>query len=104
MLSHRPTRTRVVDVRWLSWGATVGTVVTASLAAAYWIFDAMFSSFEAMLWPTAIITMALEAGRPPLWTDIALVWAIAVLSNIALYTAVAALLSVVSYPIRRRSS
>ena len=62
MLSHRPTRTRVVDVRWLSWGATVGTVVTASLAAAYWIFDATFSSFEAMLWPTAIITMALEAG------------------------------------------
>lgn len=104
MSSHRPSDVRIVDLRWLLWGGTAGTVITASLAAAYWIFDASFGNNEVMLWPTSYMMMAFAAEPAPVWFDIALVWTISALSNIALYAAAAALLSVVSYPIRRLSS
>jgi len=49
----------------LLWGAIIGAAISACLGAVYWIFDATFSLFEVMLWPTSIIMMALEAKRPP---------------------------------------
>ena len=54
------------------------------------LFGAMFGQFEGTLWPSSIITMALE-GTHSAW-DIFLVYAIALLANVVLYSLIGLLI------------
>ncbi len=94
-------RGRVLDRCWLLFGAILGAIVPMAAFGAHWIFGVIFSTWTVRIWPTSIILMVLDTANPPKWGWVFLIWSIAILSNIVLYTIAFALLSMASYPIRR---
>ena len=99
MSTHRATHARPVEIQWLLGAAFVGAAVTGWLATAFWFFNATFSSVGLVLWPTSILLMGLANPAPS--TEVILVWSVAGVANVALYIALGAVLSLMSYPVRK---
>jgi hypothetical protein len=102
MSTVRTHRARLVEGRWLLRGAILGATVSACFTAVFFFFPGSGLipwRLWLLLWPTSIALMALQNPGP--WTETALIWAIVGTSNIVVYVAVAAVLSVLSYPVRR---
>ena len=71
-------------------GGALGTIVPIIAWWRYYFYDYLFGSAVVMLWPSSIVLMATDGHEhdPDVWVIIA----IALLSNIILYAAIAALL------------
>lgn len=85
------TSTTKKGVIWVSAFGALGLLVPAVLMLRYFAFGVMFGELEGRLWPTSILFMALEASGTTKW-DVALVYAIALVSNVLLYAFVGALI------------
>jgi len=70
--------------KWLLYFGVLGLLVPAVLLLRWKLFGIMFGLLEATLWPSSIFTMGLE-GNPTIW-NILLVYAIALVANVLLYS------------------
>jgi hypothetical protein len=88
--------------KWVFWWGLLGLLVPAVLLLRWKLFDSGFGQFEATLWPSSIMTMVLE-GSVKMW-DILVVYTIALVANIILYSVVGLLTwPVVRFVLRRRA-
>ena len=88
-----------INRRWVLAGSLVGLTAALCWLFAYSLFGTMFGRWT-VNWPTSIVLLYLEGARGG-WFSIVSMWSIAILSNVALYAAVAAGLSALFFILRR---
>ena len=87
--------------KWILLFATLGVVISVLLALQWFIFRVPFRDVEAILWPSSLMFMALDAPGTS-WSTIAIVYLVAVVENVLLYVVVGLFLWPIAYLIRRR--
>jgi len=70
--------------KWVFWWSVLGLLVPAVLLLRLKLFGSMFGEWEVTLWPSSIMTMALE-GRVTAW-DILFVYTVALVANVIVYS------------------
>src|SRR4029077_4242997 len=81
---------KLTMLKWLFWWGALGLLVPAVLLLRWKLLGIGFGRFEATLWPSSILMMCLE-GSPTIST-ILLVFAIAVVANVLLYSLIGLLI------------
>jgi hypothetical protein len=76
--------------RWTLLFGAVGLFVPAVLLTRYAVFGTTFGEFEAKLWPSSLMLMALDSPNPRT-VNIVTIYAMAFCANIILYAAVGVL-------------
>ena len=72
--------------KWVFWWGILGLLVPAVLILRWKLFGSMFGQIEAILWPSSIMLMILEGSVSML--NILLVYAIALVGNVTIYSGV----------------
>jgi hypothetical protein len=76
--------------KWIFWWAAAGLLVPTVLLLNWLVLGHGFGTTEVVLWPSSMITMALESQ--PNVATIVVVYAIAIATNIMLYSMVGAVM------------
>lgn len=72
--------------KWLFWWGILGLVVPAVLILCWKLSSSMFGQIEAILWPSSIMLMVLEGSVSMFY--VLLVYAIALVGNVTIYSGV----------------
>lgn len=81
---------KLTIAKWLFYWAVIGLLVPTVLLLRWKLLGVMFGEVEAALWPASIITMGLE-GNSTIW-NILLIYAIAFVVNVLLYSLIGLLI------------
>lgn len=82
-------------LRWIIWWGSLGLLIPLALILGWKFLGWSFGLASVTFWPSSIMLMGLDGPRPRSASDIAEIYSIAVVSNIALY----AVVGVLTWPI-----